>query len=44
MDSEKADPLFSLCSRYVKAFDRVKRENCLKNYKTKIFPAYYERV
>jgi len=29
---------------YVKAFDRVKRENCLKNHKAKIFPIYYERV
>jgi len=29
---------------YVKAFDRFKRENCLKNYKAKIFPIYYEKV
>ena len=29
---------------YVKAFDRVKRENCLKNYKAKTFPIYYDKV
>jgi len=29
---------------YVKACDKIKTENCLKYYKTNIFPIYYQKI